>query len=109
MSFESLGLPAALLRAVQELGYTTPTPIQLNAIPAVLAGRDLLGCRADRHRQDRRVRVAVAAAPRRGSTPARAARARPRLLVLVPTRELAAQVGEAFQQYGTPPRSSARS
>jgi len=43
MSFQSLGLSAALLRAVQEQGYTEPTPIQAQAIPVVLSGRDLLG------------------------------------------------------------------
>ena len=42
MSFEQFGLPAALLRAVQEIGYSVPTPIQTAAIPAVHAGRDLL-------------------------------------------------------------------
>ncbi|HAD09771.1 MAG TPA: ATP-dependent RNA helicase RhlE, partial [Porticoccaceae bacterium] len=43
MSFESLGLRAELLRAVSEQGYSTPTPIQQQAIPVVLGGRDLLG------------------------------------------------------------------
>ena len=43
MSFESLGLAEPLLRAVEEYGYTTPTPIQMQAIPVVLSGSDLLG------------------------------------------------------------------
>jgi ATP-dependent RNA helicase RhlE len=99
MSFESLGLPAALLRSVQEQGYTTPTPIQLAAIPAVHAGRDLLAAA-----QTGTGKTAAFALPllqrldEEHPNP-RGSRA-PRLLVLVPTRELAAQVGEAFQQYG---------
>ncbi|HEY5739053.1 MAG TPA: DEAD/DEAH box helicase, partial [Gammaproteobacteria bacterium] len=44
MSFESLGLRAELLRAVVEKGYATPTPIQTQAIPLILDGRDLMGC-----------------------------------------------------------------
>ncbi len=100
MSFESLGLPAPLLRSLQELGYTTPTPIQLNAIPAVHAGRDLLAAA-----QTGTGKTAAFALPllqrldEEHPNP-RGSRA-PRLLVLVPTRELAAQVGEAFQQYGS--------
>ena len=43
MSFDSLGLSAEILRAVSEKGYTTPTPIQLQAIPLILEGRDLMG------------------------------------------------------------------
>ena len=67
MSFSALGLRAELLRAVSEQGYTEPTPIQAQAIPAVLAGRDLHGRRADRHRQDRRLHPADAAALCRAS------------------------------------------
>jgi ATP-dependent RNA helicase RhlE len=99
MSFESLGLPAPLLRSLQERGYTTPTPIQLNAIPAVHGGRDLLAAA-----QTGTGKTAAFALPllqrldEEHPNP-RGSRA-PRLLVLVPTRELAAQVGEAFQQYG---------
>src|SRR3546814_12161348 len=44
MTFEDLGLSPEVLRAVQEVGYTTPTPIQEKAIPVVLMGRDVLGC-----------------------------------------------------------------
>jgi ATP-dependent RNA helicase RhlE len=100
MSFESLGLPAALLRSLQELGYATPTPIQLKAIPAVHDGRDLLAAA-----QTGTGKTAAFALPllqrldEEHPNP-RGSRA-PRLLVLVPTRELAAQVGEAFQQYGS--------
>jgi ATP-dependent RNA helicase RhlE len=99
MSFDQLGLPAALLRAVQELGYTVPTPIQSRAIPAVHDGRDLLAAA-----QTGTGKTAAFALPllqrldEELSHP-RGPRA-PRLLVLVPTRELAAQVGESFEAFG---------
>ena len=63
MSFETLGLSPALLRALCRIRATPPRPpIQDAAIPVALAGRDLAGRRADRHRQDRRVRPAAARA-----------------------------------------------
>ena len=64
-TFSELGLNADLLKALAAEGYTVPTPIQAQAIPSVLAGRDLLRHRADGHRQDRGVRAADPAAPRR--------------------------------------------
>ncbi len=74
-------------RGVKDLGFTRPTPIQTDAIPPALAGRDLLASRGDRQRQDRSVPAA---------DPAPADRPRPRgttrALVLTPTRELAAQI-----------------
>lgn len=99
MSFDTLGLSAELLRAVQELGYTQPTPIQLRGIPAVLEGRDLLAAA-----QTGTGKTAAFALPllQRMSElhpNPRGSRA-PRTLVLVPTRELAAQVGESFQDFG---------
>ncbi|MFO1407740.1 MAG: DEAD/DEAH box helicase [Steroidobacteraceae bacterium] len=99
MSFEQLGLPAALLRAVNELGYATPTPIQSAAIPAVRDGRDLLAAA-----QTGTGKTAAFALPLLErldieSPSPRGPRA-PRLLVLVPTRELAAQVGESFEDFG---------
>src|SRR5512135_2857093 len=99
MSFDQLGLSAALLRAVNDLGYTQPTPIQQRAIPAVHEGRDLLAAA-----QTGTGKTAAFALPllqrldEENPTP-RGHRA-PRLLVLVPTRELAAQVGESFEDYG---------
>jgi ATP-dependent RNA helicase RhlE len=99
MSFEQFGLPAALLRAVQEIGYTVPTPIQTAAIPAVHDGRDLLAAA-----QTGTGKTAAFALPLLQRLDAeqpnpRGSRA-PRLLVLVPTRELAAQVGQSFQDFG---------
>ncbi len=129
MSFDSLSLIEPLLKAIRSLGYETPTPIQTQAIPQVLTGRDLLGCaqtgtgktaafalpvlqrlagsppvleevtrsapamrdgrRDYRDRRDRR-------GPAQPVGPKRAVRA----LVLTPTRELAAQIGETFRDLG---------
>ena len=60
--FATLALDPKLQRAVADTGYATMTPIQAKAIPIVLAGRDVMGAGADRHRQDRRVLAAAAAA-----------------------------------------------
>ncbi len=99
MSFDQLGLSAALLRAVQELGYTQPTPIQERAIPAVHDGRDLLAAA-----QTGTGKTAAFALPLLQrldeENPAPRGHRAPRLLVLVPTRELAAQVGESFEAFG---------
>lgn len=51
-AFDELGLSDEMLRAIENLGYTAPTPVQAGSIPVVLEGRDLLACRSDRHRQD---------------------------------------------------------
>ncbi len=101
MTFESLGLAEPLVRAVHEQGYTTPTPIQTQAIPMVLSGSDLLAgaqtgtgktagftlpmlhrLAAAGHKKDARGRIAI------------------RALILTPTRELAAQVEESVRVYG---------
>jgi ATP-dependent RNA helicase RhlE len=101
MKFTDLGLAEPLVRAVHEHGYETPTPIQLQAIPAVLKGGDLLAgaqtgtgktagfvlpmlqrLMAQPHKKDARGRVAI------------------RALILTPTRELAAQVEESVRTYG---------
>ena len=100
-SFESLGLSAELLRAVAEQGYTEPTPIQAQAIPIVLSGRDLLGAA-----QTGTGKTAGFTLPllQRLTTSANAsaspARHPVRALILVPTRELAAQVQESVRAYG---------
>src|SRR6266581_1615272 len=101
MSFANLGLSAELVRAVAEHGYTVPTPIQAQAIPAVLKGGDLLAgaqtgtgktagftlpmlhrLAAEAPKRDARGRIAI------------------RALILTPTRELAAQVEESVRTYG---------
>ena len=98
-SFDSLGLSAELLRAVRELGYDTPTPIQQRAIPSVFAGRDLLAAA-----QTGTGKTAAFALPLlqrlAEEQPAPRGPRAPRLLVLVPTRELAAQVGQSFDDLG---------
>ncbi len=97
-SFAQFELHPSLLRAVAEDGYTTPTPIQVQAIPHILAGSDLLGCAQTGtgktaafalpilHRMDRARRPVISGAPR--------------VLVVCPTRELAAQIGDSFRSYG---------
>ena len=94
-AFESMSLAAPLLRAVREIGYEVPSPIQARGIPPLLQGRDLLG-----QAQTGTGKTAAFALPllsrieeqRKGSR-------EPQLLVLTPTRELAIQVAEAFQTY----------
>ena len=97
MLFEELGLMPRLLQAVAGQGYSTPTPIQAQAIPAILDGRDVMG-----GAQTGTGKTAAFALPilqnlnKRGSSKSRC----PRCLVLAPTRELAAQVGEFVATYG---------
>ncbi len=96
MSFEDLGLSPEVLKAVVDAGYTAPTPIQEQAIPYVLMGRDVLGCA-----QTGTGKTASFTLPMIDILAAGRARARmPRSLILEPTRELAAQVAEAFDVYG---------
>ena len=96
--FDDFGLADPLLRAVKQEGYTIPTPIQKKAIPCVMAGKDLLGCA-----QTGTGKTAAFALPilhRLGCAPQTGGRRRIRTLVLTPTRELAAQIGESFAAYG---------
>ncbi|HEX4524762.1 MAG TPA: DEAD/DEAH box helicase [Casimicrobiaceae bacterium] len=102
MSFASLGLSDALVRAVNAHGYTTPTPIQAKAIPAVLAGGDLLaGAQTGTGKTAGFVLPMLqrlsTSEPTSGS---RASRKPLRALILTPTRELAAQVEESVRVYG---------
>jgi ATP-dependent RNA helicase RhlE len=99
MSFDQLGLSAALLRAVQEIGYTVPTPIQTNAIPAVHDGRDLLAAAQTGTGKTAAFALPLLQRLEEEQPNPRGSRA-PRLLVLVPTRELAAQVGQSFVDFG---------
>jgi len=99
MSFDQLGLSADLLRAVSDLGYDTPTPIQLGAIPPVLAGRDLLAAAQTGTGKTAGFALPLLQRLNDDYPNPRGPRA-PRALVLVPTRELAAQVGESFADYG---------
>ncbi len=96
MRFEELRLRPELLATVQQQRYNEPTPIQAQAIPHILQGKDLLGCAQTGTGKTAAFALPLlhrlAAAPRRGREP--------RVLVLAPTRELAAQVSESFSTYG---------
>jgi len=98
MSFGNLNIIDPLLRALAKEGYTTPTPIQMLAIPPLLDGKDLVGIA-----QTGTGKTAAFVLPilqrmmevRKSSPPGV-----PRVLVLAPTRELAAQIGQSFATYG---------
>ena len=96
MDFSELQLIRPLLRAVEEAGYSSPSPIQQKAIPPVLAGRDLLGCA-----QTGTGKTAAFALPilQRLSKQQPAGKGI-RALILTPTRELALQIDECFSAYG---------
>lgn len=96
MGFELLGLSEPTLAAVADAGYTEPTPIQAQAAPQVLMGRDVLGIA-----QTGTGKTASFTLPMIDILAEGRARARmPRSLILEPTRELAAQVAESFEKYG---------
>ncbi|MGR6329251.1 DEAD/DEAH box helicase [Sphingomonas sp. XXL09] len=96
MSFADLGLSDELLKAVNEAGYSEPTPIQASAIPSVLMMRDLIGIA-----QTGTGKTAAFVLPMIDILAHGRSRARmPRSLILEPTRELAAQVAENFEKYG---------
>ncbi|MBI2585129.1 MAG: DEAD/DEAH box helicase [Rhodospirillales bacterium] len=96
MSFADLGLSDEVLHAVADAGYTEPTPIQKQAIPLVLMGRDILGCA-----QTGTGKTAGFTLPMIDILASGQAKARmPRSLILEPTRELAAQVAQSFETYG---------
>ncbi|MCD4689535.1 MAG: DEAD/DEAH box helicase [Desulfuromonadaceae bacterium] len=97
MSFASLGLSAPLLRAIDESGYATPTPIQIKAIPAVLAGRDIMA--AAQTGTGKTASFALPLLQRLTSGP-QVKSNHIRALVLTPTRELAVQVGQNVANYG---------
>jgi ATP-dependent RNA helicase RhlE len=100
-SFTELGLRPEILRAVAEAGYTTPTPIQAQAIPAILEGRDIMGGAQTGTGKTagfalpilNRLQPQASASPSPARHPVRA-------LILAPTRELAIQVEEAIKEYG---------
>jgi len=97
VTFESLNLHPSILKAVAEAGYVNPTPIQAQAIPAVLDGRDLLASA-----QTGTGKTAGFTLPALNllATPHESNSRGPRILVLVPTRELAAQVNDSARKYG---------
>ncbi|HEB73350.1 MAG TPA: DEAD/DEAH box helicase [Nitrospirae bacterium] len=97
MTFDQLGLIEPILRALRQEGYEKPTPIQISAIPEILAGRDLLGLA-----QTGTGKTAAFALPtlQRLMKEDRRTPGAPSALILTPTRELAAQIGRSFATYG---------
>ena len=95
MKFSDLGLSSELSRAIVDLGYDTPTPIQEKSIPMVLMGRDILGSA-----QTGTGKTASFTLPMIDILASGRAKARlPRSLILAPTRELAAQVADSFEKF----------
>ena len=96
MTFADLGLCPQILAALKEEGYEKPSPIQAQAIPPALAGRDVLGCA-----QTGTGKTCAFAAPILQRLSGKPSRSHPiRALILTPTRELAIQIGESFEHYG---------
>lgn len=97
VTFATLGLNPLILKAVEESGYTVPTPIQAQAIPEVLAGHDLM---ASAQTGTGKTAAFILPALHRIAEPSAVKSKGPRILVLTPTRELAQQVSEAASKYG---------
>jgi len=96
MSFRDFGLSDEVLKAVLDAGYTTPTPIQIKAIPYILMGRDVLGCAQTGTGKTASFTLPLIDILANGRSRARM----PRTLILEPTRELASQVADNFDVYG---------
>ena len=99
MTFESLGLAPALLRALADNNYTTPTPIQAEAIPLALAGNDLLGGAQTGTGKTAAFGLPLLQRLAADSTKPATGPRKPRALILVPTRELAVQVADSIRSY----------
>jgi len=97
-NFQTLGLIEPLLKAIQEEGYTTPTPIQAESIPIVLEGKDLLGCAQTGTGKTAAFTLPILQLLVKNKTAER--RKKIRSLIVTPTRELAIQIGESFNAYG---------
>ena len=97
MSFSSLGLSPSLLKAVEDKGYSTPSPIQVEAIPAVLSGKDVMAAAQTGTGKTASFALPILQNLEHGQKPQSK---HVRTLVLTPTRELAAQVAESFSSYG---------
>lgn len=96
MTFASLALSSQIVRAVEELNYAAPTPIQSAVIPAVLNGRDVWACA---HTGSGKTAAFALPLLQRHSQDSRETPRRARSLILVPTRELAAQIGASIESY----------
>ncbi|HEX4131957.1 MAG TPA: DEAD/DEAH box helicase [Pirellulales bacterium] len=100
MKFEDLLLAPSLLRSIAAEGYATPTPIQAQAIPHILAGCDLLGCAQTGTGKTAAFALPILHRLSQANLPTHKHSRKTRVLVLSPTRELASQIGESFQTYG---------
>jgi len=98
MSFTNLGLSEPLLKAIKDQGYDTPTPIQLQAIPVVIEGKDVLA--AAQTGTGKTAGFTLPLLERLSQTHPKMQKKQIRVLVLTPTRELAAQVAESIKTYG---------
>jgi len=98
MTFDSLKLIEPILKAVKEEGYTTPTPIQAEAIPIVLNGNDLLGCAQTGTGKTAAFAIPIIQILSNSKSYERTRKIRS--LIVTPTRELAIQIGESFKAYG---------
>lgn len=99
MSFENLNLIEPILKALKTEGYTTPTPIQAQAIPLILKRKDLLGCAQTGTGKTAAFAIPIIQLLAQDKTPLQGKRII-RSLILTPTRELAIQIGESFANYG---------
>lgn len=99
MTFDDLGLSKSVLRAVSAAGYSIPTPIQAQAIPIVLEGRDLLGSAQTGTGKTAAFALPILHRLSKGK-PANGSGRKIRCLVLAPTRELASQIADSFREYG---------
>ena len=97
-TFKELNLLPPLERSIEEEGYLVPTPIQEQAIPAALAGQDILGC--DQTGAGKTAAFCLPILQMLVSQEQMPVAKRPLVLVLSPTRELAVQIGESFATYG---------
>ena len=93
MTFDDIGLSPEILRAISDAGYETPTPIQEQAIPSVLMGRDVLGCAQTGTGKTASFTLPMIEILASGRSRARMARS----LIITPTRELATQIAENFE------------
>ena len=104
MTFKELDLLPEILKAVEEMGYEKPTPIQKRAIPEAIKGRDVLGCAQTGTGKTAAFSIPILQQihenrPEKGRKPIRS-------LILTPTRELAAQIGDNIKAYGKYPSIS---
>lgn len=101
MTFQTLNIIDPILRAVKEEGYISPTPIQIQSIPLVLKGKDLLGCAQTGTGKTAAFAIPILQLLSKNIIPEHGQQKRKvRSLIVTPTRELAIQIGESFQAYG---------